>query len=61
MAFTEQQVALKKLKEKFGQTAFAEDHGTYKRVGFKREGKKVYAIGSTWDEAEENLEGMKDQ
>lgn len=55
MAWTEQERALAQVQEKYGKTAFAEDHLTYRRVGYRRGEATISAIGSTWDEAIEAL------
>jgi hypothetical protein len=51
MAFTEQQRALEQVREKYGQSAFAEDHPNYKRLGYKRGNRVISAIGQSWDDA----------
>lgn len=56
MVWTEQERVLDAMKEKYGETAFTEDHQNYKRVGFKRKGATLSAIGHTWDEAMAELE-----
>lgn len=60
MAFTEQQRALAQVREKYGKTAFVEDHANYKRVGYKRGDRVVSAIGQSWDDAINEL-GKKDR
>lgn len=55
MAFPDQISALNYLREKYGKTAFVEDHENYRRVGYKRGKKTISAIGQTWDEAVEAL------
>ncbi len=52
---TEQEKALKKAKKAFGTSAFTEHHINYCRVGFRRGGKVISAIGDTWAECIENV------
>ena len=52
---TEQQKALKKAKNLYGNSAFTEHTTSYVRVGFKKENKTHMAIGDTWDKAFEAL------
>lgn len=51
MAWTQQERVLTEAKKQFGPTAYVEDHLNYKLVGYGRGPKKVFATGSTWDEA----------
>jgi len=48
---TEQEKALKTAKKQYGTTAFTEHHVNYRRVGFKRDGKVLSAVGDTWKQA----------
>lgn len=43
--------ALRAAKKHFGTTAFTEHHVNYKRIGFKKDGKVLTAIGDSWEEA----------
>ena len=47
---TEQQYALRRAKQMFGNTAFTEHHINYFRVGFKQAGKVIMAMGDSWEE-----------
>jgi hypothetical protein len=58
MAWTEQYRILTQLQDKYGPTAYTEDTVNYRLVGFWRDGKQVFCIGQTWDEAIEGLERM---
>jgi hypothetical protein len=51
MAFTEQEVALYRVREKYGKSGFTEDLVGYRRVGYLRGNRTVSAVGQTWDEA----------
>jgi len=53
---TEQEKALRTAKKEFGTTAFTEHHINYCRVGFRRGGNVLSAIGNTWEEAIKELE-----
>lgn len=52
---TAQEKALKEAKQKYGNTAFTEDHINYRRVGFKRDGSVISVVGDTWKQAFLNL------
>ena len=53
---TDQQKALKRAHNLYGNSAFTEHTVNYVRVGFKREKKTYMAIGNTWGEAFKILE-----
>jgi hypothetical protein len=55
MTYTEQQKALKMVKE-IWPNGFTEDHIHYRRVGYKDGPKTFSCIGETWNEA---IEGLK--
>jgi hypothetical protein len=57
---TEQEHALKEAKKQFGTTAFTEHHINYRRVGFRRGGKVISAVGDTWKQAFSELDKKKD-
>ena len=48
---SDQLFALKTAKKVFGSTAFTEHHLNYCRVGFRRGGQIITAIGDTWEDA----------
>ena len=52
---TDQEKALRDVKKQFGNTAFTEHHVNYFRVGFRKAGKVVQALGDSWKEALVNL------
>jgi len=48
---TEQEKALKTVKKIYGTTGFTEHHINYCRVGFRRGGKVISAVGDDWTQA----------
>jgi hypothetical protein len=52
---SDQLFALKTAKKVFGSSAFTEHHINYCRVGFRRSGELITAIGDTWEDALEGL------
>lgn len=51
MAFVEQSAVLNHMQAMHGKSAFTMHHINYKLVGYKVGARKVYAVGSTWEEA----------
>lgn len=56
MAMTELEKAKRTLMAKYGPKVYVEDHGSFKRVGYRIDGKKIYATGPTWEAAIDALE-----
>jgi hypothetical protein len=54
---TAQEQVLNAGRKEFGGSFLTEDHINYKRVGCKKNGKLVLAIGDTWDQAVASLRG----
>lgn len=52
-----QERALLRMQKIYGDTAYTENHLHFRLVGFKRDGKRPFAIGDTWAQAMERLEG----
>lgn len=53
---TDQEKALRTAKKQYGTTAFTEHHINYRRVGFRRGGKVISAVGDTWQQAFSELD-----
>lgn len=56
MSFTTQQYALDRAQKKFGASAYTVHHLHYKLVGCERNGKRLFCLGESWEEALEGLE-----
>lgn len=53
---TPQEEVLYQMRSTYGKTAYTEDTLRYKLVGFKRDEKKLFAIGNSWQQAIDGLE-----
>lgn len=55
-SMTNQEKALKKSRQLYGNTAFTEDTVNYRRVGYHNGTKVIVCIGTTWNEVFKKLE-----